>query len=136
MITTMTEFGKSFKQLGQIETSYQESELAKTLVSVSDQMNKLGTVAQQQADKETMQVVETITYYLGMCESIKQCAKQIENLRIKRDDFTIVLKNETAQLEKLKLKPNTEAKVKQLEQTIEITKKKEAEANDALQVCN
>lgn len=134
MISTMTEFGKSFKQMGQIETSYQESELSKILVQVSDQMNKLSTVAQQQSDKETMQVIETITYYLGMCESIKQCAKQIENLRIKRDDFTILLRNETNQLEKLKLKPNTELKVAQLEQSIEITKKKEAEANDKLQV--
>lgn len=117
MASAFLEYGKAFMSVGTIETDYDSSNsLAKNLLSVGQSAEQLSKVTDDQAQKETMQVIETLTYYLGMCESIKHTVSQVEDLRNEKDSA----QSQLISLQQAKEKPNLkEDKRQQLETQIE-----------------
>ena len=105
MATGFMEYGKSFALVGTIEKEYDQSNtLAKNLLSVGQSAEQISKVTDDQAQKETMQVIETLTYYLGMCDSIRHTASQVEEARNEKDSAQSHLASLQAQKEKPNLK--------------------------------
>lgn len=82
---SLLEFGKSFVKVGEIESSYEEGPLPKALIHVGHHSEHLSIVYQEQADNETIQVVETIAYYVGLTMAIKDILKHIQKMKLTRD---------------------------------------------------
>ena len=117
MASAFLEYGKSFMTVGNIEKEYDPSNsLAKNLLDVGQSGEQLSKVTDDQAQKETMQVIETLTYYLGMCDSIKHTASQVEDMRNEKDSAQYNLNSLIVAKEKPNLK---EDKKQQLETQIE-----------------
>jgi len=117
MAAGINDFGKSFITVGNIEKEYdQGNSLAKNLLDVGQAADQLSKITEEQAQRETMQVIETLTYYLGMCDSIKHTSSQLEEMRTEKDHCQSNLTSLQAAKEKPNLK---EDKRQQLESQIE-----------------
>jgi len=126
MSTAIVEFGKAFRSVGEAERSYEPaSSLGQSLIEIGDKSDILSKGAVSQAEKETMQVIETLTYYLGMCDSIRLIAKQLESMRAEHEDAQVAVKTLGANIEKFAKQPGKEERVQQLSQTLEETTQKE-----------
>lgn len=126
------DFGKAFNHLGLVEKAYEDGSLSTSLIELSNKSEQLGVCVLTQAERETMQVIETITYYLGMCDAMKRLMKRLESLRLNRDDITNTLKSQNAALTKVQ-KTNNEQKIKVAEEKVSTTEEKLREADASLQ---
>lgn len=133
MSASIGEFGKAFKNLGLVEKGYEDGNLSTSLIELSNQSDQISLCVLSQAEKETMQVVETISYYLGMCDAMKKLMKKLEVLRLERDDLSNTLNNSKTSLEKLKKANTTELKLKQAEDKIIQLEDKLKTADELLQ---
>lgn len=134
MSNAISEFGKAFRALGEAEKNYDNSSsLGQSLIDIGDKSDVLSKGTLTQAEKETMQVIETLTYYLGMCESIRNSAKQLENFRIEHEEAVTQAKALNSNIEKFAKQPGKEERVQQLSQTLEETNQKEKSLTQLLQ---
>lgn len=134
MSNAISEFGKAFRVLGEAEKNYDNSgSLGQSLIDIGDKSDLLSKGTLIQAEKETMQVIETLTYYLGMCESIRNSAKQLENFRIEHEEAVTQAKALNSNIEKFAKQPGKEDRVQQLSQTLEETNQKEKSLTQLLQ---
>jgi sorting nexin-1/2 len=131
MVNSMVDFGKAFKALSTLEKINVDATLSTVLDEVSNHVGNLASLVSTQSEKETITVIETLQYYLGMCESIKQTTKLLEGLRITRDDCSVVVKNLQSALEKIS-KSGREDKIQKAEEELEKAKQKEHEAQTKL----
>lgn len=82
---SLSDFGKAFAKVGEVEQQYEEGSLANALIDVGHHSEHLALVYQEQADNETIQVVETIGYYIGLCNAIRDCVKRLVRMTQTRD---------------------------------------------------
>ncbi|KAJ9450395.1 Sorting nexin 1 [Diplonema papillatum] len=118
--TSLNEFGKAFKKVGDVERSYEEGPLSTALVDVGHHSEHLALVYGEQADTETIQVVETIGYYIGMCGAIKDVIKRLQRMASTRD----ILEQSLAHMNEEKTAAETagkDQKVRTLESDIQVT---------------
>eukprot|EP01062_Namystynia_karyoxenos_P017226 TRINITY_DN16330_c0_g2_i1.p1 TRINITY_DN16330_c0_g2~~TRINITY_DN16330_c0_g2_i1.p1 ORF type:complete len:434 (+),score=171.60 TRINITY_DN16330_c0_g2_i1:87-1304(+) len=87
---SLAEFGKSFAKVGEIEQQYEEGSLANALIDVGHHSEHLALVYQEQADNETIQVVETIGYYVGLCNAVRECIKRLLRMSATRDTLAAI----------------------------------------------
>jgi hypothetical protein len=126
MSVAIAEFGKSFRVLGIVEKEFVENTMSHSMSEIGNKAEQLSVSTLTQADRETMQVIETLTYYLGMCETIKRIAKTLESMRLDRDDLGDKLKTAKVNLEKGQQNTKmTEDKLNVLRQTAEQAEAKE-----------
>lgn len=119
MSVAMSDFAKGFRYLGLCEKQYQENVMSRSLIEVSQKAEQVGGLIINQADRETIHLVETFSYYLGMCEEIKRVTKNAETLRLVRDSHTANVKSLQTSLEKLQKTPQVQdTKLKQAEQQV------------------
>mmetsp|Transcript_11594 Transcript_11594/g.17144 ORF Transcript_11594/g.17144 Transcript_11594/m.17144 type:complete len:437 (+) Transcript_11594:82-1392(+) len=131
MSHAISEFGNAFEVLGTVEKMYEESALSSSLIEVSKKADLLSLGALSQAERETMQVIETLTYYLGMCDSIKAIIKRLDELRLEKDDATNTLRNNKASAAKAQ-KSGKPDKVANAEEKVAATQARLTEAEDVL----
>lgn len=81
----MEAYSKRFAAVGQIESSSEESSLAIALGDVSSHADQMSGVYLEQADNENIQVIETIGYYVGMCNAVRECLKTLMRMCATRD---------------------------------------------------
>eukprot|EP01059_Diplonema_ambulator_P015465 TRINITY_DN26607_c0_g1_i1.p1 TRINITY_DN26607_c0_g1~~TRINITY_DN26607_c0_g1_i1.p1 ORF type:complete len:419 (+),score=173.09 TRINITY_DN26607_c0_g1_i1:54-1259(+) len=124
---SLNEFGKAFAKVGDIERSYQEGPLATALVDVGHHSEHLATVYDEQAETETVQVVETIGYYIGMCTAVKDNIKRLKNMASTRDILEQSLKNLNDD-KAVAQQQGKEAKATTIEHEIQATTAKHEEA--------
>lgn len=123
MGSAITEFGKAFGQLGQMEKTLEDGLLPKALFELSNKSQEISLSMVSQSERENIKVIETLSYYQGMLASINKQIYHLELLRYARDDATVAKVN----LEKYK-KPETE-------QQIAKAKEVEIQAENMLRVC-
>lgn len=124
----VSDFAKAFRHLGLVEKSYEEGSLCRSLLETSQKAESSSVCILSLANRETIQVIETLTYYLGMIESIKKGAAHLENLRYDRDDLTHQIKNQKVLFEKLCKQPGKEVKAKEAEKVVFDLEEKEKQA--------
>lgn len=83
--SSLQEFGKSFVKISEIERSYEEGPLSKALTDVGHHAEHLSIVYQEQADNEIIQVVETIHYYVGLTNAVRDVIKRIQKLVLTKE---------------------------------------------------
>lgn len=128
---SLSEFGKSFVKIGEIESSYEEGSLPKALIDVGHHSEHLSIVYQEQADNETIQVVETILYYIGLTMAVRDSIKKIQKLALTRDtidDSLVKLQEKRAKL------AGKEEELRKLDLEINNTNQRKEEAQQAVQV--
>ena len=130
MSTAIVEFGKAFRSVGEVEKS--NSSLGQSLIEIGDRSDILSKGALSQAEKETMQVIETLTYYLGMCAAILAIAKQLETMRMESEEVSVAAKALSSNVTKFAQQPGKEERVAQLEKTLEETQQKEQQIAHSL----
>lgn len=135
MSASIVEFGKAFRNVGEAEKNYDaKSQLGQSLIDIGDKSDILSKGALSQAEKETMQVIETLTYYLGMCESIKSIAKMLEGMRADQEDASTAAKTLGTNIEKFAKMPGKEDRVQQLSQSLEEASLREQTLAQSLKV--
>jgi Vps5 C terminal like len=127
--TAVSDFAKGFRQLSLVEKSYEpEGTLARTLMETSQKAESCSVCVLSLANRETIQVLETLQYYMGMIESIKRTLQQLESLRFDRDDATANVKLKRDALEKqLKTKTTVAAAGNVKQEQLKEQKDKQAE---------
>ncbi|KAL9656240.1 hypothetical protein ABK040_007855 [Willaertia magna] len=130
MAASISEFGKLFIGVGNVEREYDpNNSLSKNLIDIGQVAEKLGTATDSQAQKETMQVIETLTYYLGMCDAVRQTIQVLDDMRADRDSA----QHQVQQIQQQKEKPNLkEEKKQQLEVQLEEAAQRLSLKNDRL----
>lgn len=119
MSASIADFGKGFRYLGMCEKQHQDNVMSRSLLEVSQKSEQLSGTMTAQADRETIHLVETFSYYLGMCEEMKRVAKYLEQLRLYRDSLTSNLKTLQQNYEKMSKTPQgKEDKLKTLDQQV------------------
>eukprot|EP01002_Notosolenus_urceolatus_P002067 NODE_1546_length_1378_cov_10.317532_g1284_i0.p1 GENE.NODE_1546_length_1378_cov_10.317532_g1284_i0~~NODE_1546_length_1378_cov_10.317532_g1284_i0.p1 ORF type:complete len:423 (+),score=114.18 NODE_1546_length_1378_cov_10.317532_g1284_i0:51-1319(+) len=82
--TSMVDFGKGLHKLGELEEG-RAGPLSKALEEVGTQTEHLALQYTEQGENETIQVVETFLYYIGMCQAVRLVVRRIEQLTLTRD---------------------------------------------------
>eukprot|EP01012_Entosiphon_sulcatum_P039390 TRINITY_DN5184_c0_g1_i1.p3 TRINITY_DN5184_c0_g1~~TRINITY_DN5184_c0_g1_i1.p3 ORF type:complete len:412 (-),score=107.31 TRINITY_DN5184_c0_g1_i1:35-1270(-) len=128
---SLSEFGKSFVKVGEIESSYEEGTLPKALIDVGHHSEHLSIVYQEQADNETIQVVETILYYIGLTTAVREVIKRIQKMALTRDtieDSLVKLQEKRGKL------AGKEEELRKLDLEINNTNQRKEEASQAVAV--
>jgi len=133
MSIALADFAKGFEYMGRCEKLYKDGVMSRSLEEVSQKAGQVSGLIINQADRETIHLVETFSYYLGMCEEIKRVVKNLENLRMIRDGITANVASYKSSLEKLQKTANVkEDKLKQAEQLLNDTSQQEMKASEEL----
>ncbi|CBH14761.1 phosphoinositide-binding protein, putative [Trypanosoma brucei gambiense DAL972] len=96
---SLHEFGVAFEKVAEVDGMVGQSSLTRVLSAVGQHNDQLSTLYVEHANDETKQVVETLSYYHGMCGSVRATlkhllqsahhvealARQLEGLRAQRD---------------------------------------------------
>eukprot|EP00756_Hemistasia_phaeocysticola_P045148 Hpha_TRINITY_DN18912_c0_g1::TRINITY_DN18912_c0_g1_i1::g.17642::m.17642/K17917/SNX1_2; sorting nexin-1/2 len=124
--SSLQEFGKAFAKVGEIEQQYEAGSLANALKDVGHNSEHLAIAYQEQADSETIQVVETIGYYVGLCNAVRECITRLLRMCSTRDILAsrvITLDEERQQV----YAAGKQAKARQLDTDIQkVTERRDA----------
>jgi len=122
--SSLLEFGKSFVKIGEIERAYEEGTLPKALIDVGHHSEHLSIVYQEQADNETIQVIETISYYCGLTCAVRDVIKRIQKMGLTHD----TIEHNLAQLQEKKAKGGKDEDIRRLELEINNAQQRKEEA--------
>ena len=127
---SLNEFGKAFAKVGEIERTYDSGPLSVALIDVGHHSEHLSLIYGQQAETETVQVTETIGYYIGLCQAVKDAVKRLQRISLTRD----ILDQSLSQLneEKRTAEQKKPTKVPSIEKDIATTSQKLDEAEELL----
>lgn len=121
--------GKSFRSFGALETKEnKKKKYAEHFAKIGNNLEKLSSAIDKQFKTEQIKVVETLSYYMGICDTVRLVCKSLENARITRDGLTSEVKKKTQKIASLK----NEAKKAKLEKELEELKEKEEDAKKEL----
>jgi hypothetical protein len=98
---SLLEFGRSFVKVGEIEKVHEEGALPQALIDVGHHSEHLSVVYQEQADNETIQVIETIGYYCGLTTAVRDCIKRIQKMVLSHEttaDSLVKLQDKRAKI--------------------------------------
>eukprot|EP00754_Rhynchopus_humris_P035230 Rhum_TRINITY_DN16776_c0_g1::Rhum_TRINITY_DN16776_c0_g1_i1::g.164378::m.164378/K17917/SNX1_2; sorting nexin-1/2 len=127
---SLNEFGKAFAKVGEIERSYEGGPLSTALVDVGQHSEHLALIYGQQAETETVQVTETIGYYIGLCQAVRDVIKRLQRISLTRD----LLEQGLASLNDEKAKKPQKAAA--IEKDIAVTTTKLEEAENLLKLAS
>lgn len=113
--SSLHEFGVAFARVGEIEGSMLQGPLSNALVAIGQHSQALSSVYGDHAEQETKQVVETLTYYLGMCNSVRETLKRVTNALQLRDQLQLQAKDASLNRDKLVSRGATPDKVAKAE---------------------
>eukprot|EP01059_Diplonema_ambulator_P009909 TRINITY_DN19895_c0_g1_i2.p1 TRINITY_DN19895_c0_g1~~TRINITY_DN19895_c0_g1_i2.p1 ORF type:complete len:365 (+),score=82.88 TRINITY_DN19895_c0_g1_i2:49-1143(+) len=82
---TFTEFGTAFMAVGEVEGDKADQKVGKMMKAFGDLNTKQSTLLEEQANNECVHVAESLTYYKGMCHSIKDAIRRLIKLQMTRD---------------------------------------------------
>eukprot|EP00755_Sulcionema_specki_P036505 Sspe_Gene.107081::Locus_85151_Transcript_1_1_Confidence_1.000_Length_1363::g.107081::m.107081/K17917/SNX1_2; sorting nexin-1/2 len=80
-------FGRAFVRAGEREEVLEKTPLSNAIGDVGRHSEHLSLVYCEQADSEVIQVVETVGYYIGMCEAIKDVVRRLQRMISIRDSI-------------------------------------------------
>ena len=112
--SALNEFGRSFGKVGEIEATIDQGPLPNALSAVGQHSVQLSTIYLEHADQETKQVVETLTYYVGMCGAVREALKRLIGLMNNRDSLIHQVEDLTQQRERLVQKGGQADKVERI----------------------
>jgi hypothetical protein len=113
--SALNEFGRSFSRVGEIEGTIEPSQLSNALSAVGQHSEHLSTIYMEQADQETKQVVETLSYYVGMCGAVRETLKRLQGMMQHRDSLISQVSDLAQQREKAIQKGGQADKVQRLD---------------------
>ena len=126
--SALTEFGKAFSRVGEIEAVIEASSLSSALVAVGQHSGQLATIYLEHADQETKQVVETLSYYIGMCTAVRETLKRLLNYMSARDSLVHQVQDLQQQQERAVAKGGQAEKVAKLDQELQLTTQRRDQA--------
>ena len=108
----LLEFGKAFTRVGEVEASMEqqsnlqagasaEGGLSNALVAVGKHSEALSQVYVDHGEDETRKVVETLVYYQGICEAVRDALKRLLGFISDRDRFASKVSDADANLQRL-----------------------------------
>lgn len=122
--SALHEFGRSFGRVGEIEGSIEPTTLSNALSAVGQHSQHLSTIYVEQADQETKQVVETLAYYVGMCNAVREALKRLQGMMQHRDNLIQQVVDLSKERDKAIQKGGQADKVQKLEQELQATTEK------------
>eukprot|EP01063_Lacrimia_lanifica_P031786 TRINITY_DN530_c4_g1_i1.p1 TRINITY_DN530_c4_g1~~TRINITY_DN530_c4_g1_i1.p1 ORF type:complete len:420 (+),score=190.39 TRINITY_DN530_c4_g1_i1:55-1260(+) len=125
---SLNEFGKAFSKVGDIERNYEEGPISQALSDVGRHSEHLSGVYGEQAESETIQVTETIMYYIGMCQAVRDVLKRLSRMAFATDTLEQSVFNLKVEKKNAEDAGKTTTRIQEMEQSITACQARHAEA--------
>jgi hypothetical protein len=126
--SALTEFGKAFTRVGEIEAAIEASSLSSALTAVGQHSGQLAIIYLEHGDQETKQVVETLSYYIGMCAAVRETLKRLLSYMSARDSLVHQVQDLQQQQERAVAKGGQAEKVSKLDHELQQTTQRRDQA--------
>eukprot|EP00744_Colponema_vietnamica_P008104 GILI01011581.1.p1 GENE.GILI01011581.1~~GILI01011581.1.p1 ORF type:complete len:406 (-),score=114.49 GILI01011581.1:271-1488(-) len=118
------EFGRCFTRVGEVEGSLEQTPLSNAILAVSNHTEQLSKVYVDHADQESKNVEETLTYYILMCNAVRDTIQRLLAFMQARDQLLHQTEELKSQREKLMSKGGQPDKVAKVEADLQSTTEK------------
>eukprot|EP01065_Artemidia_motanka_P034378 TRINITY_DN4174_c0_g3_i1.p1 TRINITY_DN4174_c0_g3~~TRINITY_DN4174_c0_g3_i1.p1 ORF type:complete len:427 (+),score=126.84 TRINITY_DN4174_c0_g3_i1:120-1283(+) len=78
-------FGKAFQAAGKSEEQYEKTHLSNAMCDIGKQAEQIALVYRDWSDQDVQQVVESVTYYIGLCGTAKENIRRLQKILCARD---------------------------------------------------
>ncbi|KEG10702.1 putative phosphoinositide-binding protein [Trypanosoma grayi] len=109
------EFGIAFEKVGEVEKGISATQLSNALIAVGQQSEQLSTIYIEHAGDETRKVVETLSYYTGMCAAVRETLKRLQHATHRVESLNQHAADIAAQRDKAMLRGGMAERVAKLE---------------------
>ncbi|ORC92234.1 putative phosphoinositide-binding protein [Trypanosoma theileri] len=106
------DFGVAFEKVGEVEKGIESTSLSDALIAVGQHSETLSSIYVEHAGDETKQVVETLSYYYGMCAAARETLKRVQHAVQQVNSIAQNVQDLIAQKEKATTRGQTERVVK------------------------
>ncbi|KAH9601709.1 Sorting nexin Vps5-like [Trypanosoma melophagium] len=114
------EFGVAFEKVGEVEKGIESTSLSDALIAVGQHSETLSSIYVEHAGEETKQVVETLSYYHGMCAAARETLKRVHNAVQRVNSMAHTVQDITAQKERATSRGGQPERVAKLENDIKV----------------
>jgi len=73
-------FGKAFIKAGESEALHEKSTLSNSMCDIGKHAEHMGRVYEEWGEQDVVLVVESVNYYIGLCQSAQQNTKRLQRL--------------------------------------------------------